>query len=128
MSAVFDVLRSFSGDGSMSALDHLQLIEDRCTLFKLAGIPEEEVKRKLLYLSLKDGARDWFRSMDLKYRLDWEYMKKAFYLKYYSPLKAYGDRCHIYSFWPHPGESITQAWGRLKERLRKNPCHGLSFM
>ena len=63
------------------------MIEDRCTLFKLAGIPEEEVKRKLLYLSLKDGARDWFRSMDLKYRLDWEYMKKAFYLKYYSPLE-----------------------------------------
>ena len=58
MSAVFDVLRSFSGDGSRSALDHLQLIEDRCTLFKLSGIFEEEVKRKILYLSLKDGARD----------------------------------------------------------------------
>jgi hypothetical protein len=53
-------------------------------------------------------------------------MKKAFYLKYYPPIEAYCDRCHIYNFWPHTGESITQAWGRLKNRLHKNPCHGLS--
>jgi hypothetical protein len=126
MSAVLDVLRSFASDGSKSALDHLQLIEDRCTLFKLAGISEEEVKRKLLYLSLTGEARIWFKSLKEEYRLDWEFVKKAFYLKYYSPIKAYGDRCHIYNFLPHPGESITQAWGRLKERLRKNPSHGLS--
>jgi hypothetical protein len=30
MSAILDILRSFSGDGSRSALDHLHLIEDRC--------------------------------------------------------------------------------------------------
>ena len=119
-------MRSFAGDGSKSALDHLQLIEDRCSLFKLAGISEEEVKRKLLYLSLTGEARIWFKSLKEEYRLDWEFVKKAFYLKYYSPMKAYGDRCHIYNFCPHSGESITQAWGRLKERLRKNPSHGLS--
>jgi hypothetical protein len=53
-------------------------------------------------------------------------MKKAFYLKYYPPIKAYHDRGYIYNFWLHPGESITQAWGRLKKYLRKNPYHGLS--
>jgi hypothetical protein len=57
MSAIMDILRSFSRDGSRSALDHLHLIEDRCTLFKLADILEEEVKRKLLYLSLDGDAR-----------------------------------------------------------------------
>ena len=55
-----------------------------------------------------------------------DYVKRAFYLKYYTPLKAYGDRSLIYNFWPHPEESITQAWGRLKALLRKNPSHGLS--
>jgi hypothetical protein len=60
MSVVLDILRSFLGDGSRSALDHLHLIEDRCTLFKLTDISEEEVKRKLLYLSLDGVACIWF--------------------------------------------------------------------
>jgi hypothetical protein len=43
--------------------------------------------------------------------LDWEDMKKAFYLQYYSPIEAYRDGGFIYNFWPHPKESIAQAWG-----------------
>jgi hypothetical protein len=38
MSVVLDILRSFSSDGSRSALVHLHLIEDRRMLFKLANI------------------------------------------------------------------------------------------
>jgi hypothetical protein len=64
--------------------------------------------------------------MNEEYHLDWKNMKKALCLKYYPPIEAYGDRCHIYNFWPHPGESITQPWGRLNECLRTNSCHGLS--
>jgi hypothetical protein len=116
---------TFVGDGSQIAMGHLHVIEDLCSLFKLAGIPHDEVKRKLLYLSLSGNARIWFRSLDDKYRLDWEYLRKAFYLKYYTPKEAYDDRCHIYNFWPHVGESIAQAWGRLNELIRKNPCHGI---
>jgi hypothetical protein len=56
INTVFDHLKSFSDKGSRSALDHLQLIEDRCTLFKLAEVSKEEVKRKLLYLSIDDEA------------------------------------------------------------------------
>jgi hypothetical protein len=116
----------FSGDGSKTPADHLLMIEERCSLFKLSGISQDEVKSKLFYLSLAGAARDWFLSLQHTDRINWEFVKKAFYLKYYTPLKAYGDRCHIYNFWPHPGESISQAWGRLKDLLRKNPSHGLS--
>jgi hypothetical protein len=49
--------------------------------------------------------------MNDEYRLDWKNMRKAFYLKYYPPIEAYGDICHIHNFWPHLGESITQSWG-----------------
>jgi hypothetical protein len=56
----FGYFEKFSGDGSRSALDHLQLIEDRCMLFKLAEISKDEVKRKLLYLSLDVDAQVWF--------------------------------------------------------------------
>ena len=36
------------------------------------------------------------------------------------------DRNYIYDFWPREGESITQAWGRLKSMLYSCPNHELS--
>ena len=36
------------------------------------------------------------------------------------------DRKYIYNFWPREGESITQAWGRLKSMLYSRPNHELS--
>jgi hypothetical protein len=121
---VFDILKSFP-DGSTSTTDHLQLMEDRCTLFKLAEVSEGEAKKKLLYLSLDDEPRAWIHPINEETDLDWEYMIKAFYLKYYPPIEVYCDQGLIYNFWPHLGESIAQAWGTLKKYLRKNPCHGI---
>jgi hypothetical protein len=37
---VFDILKSFPDKGSRSTLDQLQLIKDRCMLFKLAKVSE----------------------------------------------------------------------------------------
>jgi hypothetical protein len=36
------------------------MIEDRCTLFKLADSSKKEVKMKLLYLSLDGDGHIWF--------------------------------------------------------------------
>ena len=36
------------------------------------------------------------------------------------------DHNYIYKFWPHEGESIAQAWGRLKSMLYSCPNHELS--
>ena len=36
------------------------------------------------------------------------------------------DRNYIYNFWPHEGESIAQAWERLKSMLYSCPNHELS--
>mgnify|MGYP005828846797 FL=1 len=36
------------------------------------------------------------------------------------------DCNYIYTFWPHEGESIAQAWGRLKSMLYSCPNHELS--
>jgi hypothetical protein len=98
ISTVLDLLKSFSYKESSSSLDHLQLIEDRCTLFKLAEVSEDEVNRKLLYLSLDGDARVWMRSINEEYSSNWEDMKKTLYLKYYPPIEAYRDRGFIYNF------------------------------
>ena len=116
----------FTGDGTKSAREHMETIEEICGLFRLPGISEDQVKRKLLYLSLSGNARIWFRSLDEEVTMDWSILRKVFFLKYFTPREAYENRCYIFNFWPHLGESITQAWGRLKELLRKNPCHDLT--
>jgi hypothetical protein len=76
---------TFIGDKSKTTMGHLHAIEDLCSLFKLVDVPHEHVKRKLLYLSLSSNACIWFRSLDIKCRLDWELLRKAFYTKFYTP-------------------------------------------
>ena len=39
---------------------------------------------------------------------------------------CYRDRNYIYNFWTREGESIAQAWGRLKSMLYSCPNHELS--
>jgi hypothetical protein len=52
---VFNLLKRFLEKGSRFAMNHLQLIEDMCTLFKLAEVSKNEAM-KLLYLSLDNEA------------------------------------------------------------------------
>jgi hypothetical protein len=44
----------------------------------------------------------------------WEDIVPLFYSKFYPPSEIHKDRNKVYNFWPHDGESIAQAWGRLK--------------
>ena len=60
----------FAGDRTKSAREHVERIEDICGLFRLPGISEDLVKRKLLYLSLSGNARIWFRSLDEEVTLE----------------------------------------------------------
>jgi hypothetical protein len=55
----------------------------------------------------------------------WEEIVPLFYSKFYPPSEIHKDRNRIYNFWPHDGESIAQAWGRLKLLMLKCPIHEL---
>ena len=57
--------------------------------------------------------------------MEWEEMASLFYSKFYPPSDIHKDRNMIYNFWPHDGESIAQAWGRLKLLMLKCPIHEL---
>lgn len=101
----------FAGNGSKTAQEHLQCIENTCSLFELAGIPCDDEKGRILYLYFSGNACIWFRSLDEEYCRDWKNLKKAFFLKYYTPKEVYEDRCYIFNFFPRDGESIDQALG-----------------
>src|SRR4051812_39215573 len=48
-----------------------------------------------------------------------------FYAKFYPLREIHQDRNYIYNFWSRDGESIAQAWGRLKSLMLKCPNHEL---
>jgi hypothetical protein len=94
-------------------------------LFKCACISTSEVKRKLFSLSLKGRAAEWYKLLKNGRSIGWEEIVPIFYSKFYPPSEIHKDRNQINNFWPHDGESIAQAWGRLKLLMLKCPIHEL---
>ena len=105
---------------------HLLFIDELCGLFKLAGLSRDEVKKKLFPLSLEGKALAWYRLLDDSDSWDWNRLKLEFHNKFYPMHLVHHDRNYIYNFWPREGESIAQAWGRLKDLMLKCPNHELS--
>ena len=49
----------FAGDGKMHPDLHLIYVDEVCGLFKLAGMPDDVIKKKVFPLSLKGDALTW---------------------------------------------------------------------
>ncbi|KAK1664482.1 hypothetical protein QYE76_052641, partial [Lolium multiflorum] len=84
-----------------------------------------EVRKKLFTISLSGKAAHWYKLLKNGDSIDWEDIVPLFYSKFYPPSEIHKDRNRIYNFWPHDGESIAQAWGRLKSLMLKCPIHEL---
>src|SRR4051812_17658998 len=54
----------YVGDGTEHPDMHLIYVEQICGLFKLAGLPGDEVMKKVLHLSLKGKVLAWYRLCD----------------------------------------------------------------
>jgi hypothetical protein len=115
----------YLGDGTVLPGDHLLFIHELCELFKCAGISMKKVKRKLFSLSLKGRAMEWYKTLKDGRPIDWEEIVPLFYSKLYPSSEVHKDRNYIYNFHSHDGESIAQAWGRLKSLMLKCPIHDL---
>ena len=55
----------FVGDGTLHPNLHRIYVDEVCGLFKLVGIPNDVVKRKVFPFSLKRDALTWYRLCDL---------------------------------------------------------------
>ena len=94
-------------------------------MFKLAGLSEDGVKKKVFPLSLGGKALTWHRLLDDNGTWDWNRLKLEFHQKFYPMHLVHRDRNYIYNFWPREEESIAQAWGRLKYMMHTCPNHEL---
>jgi hypothetical protein len=124
---IFDRVMSnrYFGDGTVHPGDHLLFIHELCELFKCAGITMDQVKKKLFTLSLKGKAAEWYKMLKDGRSIEWKELESLFYHKFYPPYEMHRDRNYIYNFHPHDGESVAQAWGKLKSLMLKCPNHEL---
>ena len=60
-SGMLEKLRAnpFAGDGTMHPDEHLIYVDEVCGLFRLAGVPDDVIKKKVFPLSLKGDALTW---------------------------------------------------------------------
>ena len=54
----------YAGDGTLHPDMHLIYVDEVCGLFKLAGMPEDVIKKKVFPSSLKGLSLTWFRLCD----------------------------------------------------------------
>ena len=54
----------YAGDGTEHPDMQLICVEQICGLFKLAGLPREQVMKKVFPLSFKEKALEWYRLCD----------------------------------------------------------------
>ena len=87
---------------------------------------DDVIKKKVFPLSLKGDALTWYRLCDDMGLWDYKRLKLEFHRKFYPMHLVHPDRNYIYNFWPREGESVAQAWGRLKSMLYSCPNHELS--
>ena len=103
----------FIGDGTKHPDEHLIYVDEVCGLFKLAGLPEDVIKKKVFPLYLKGDALTWYRLCDDMGSWNYKRLKLEFHQKFYPMHLVHCDRNYIYNFLPHEGVSISQAWGGL---------------
>ena len=60
---------------------HLIHVDEICGLFKLAGLPGDEVKKMFFPLSLKGKALTWYRLSDDIGSWNWNQLKLEFHQK-----------------------------------------------
>mgnify|MGYP005824272479 CR=1 FL=1 len=66
----------YAGDGTLHPDMHLIYVDEVSGLFKLAGMPEEVVKKKVFPLCLKGKALTWYRLCDDIGSWNWSSTKK----------------------------------------------------
>ena len=88
----------YAGDGAKHPDMHLIYVEQICGLFKLAGLPRDEVMKKVFPLSLKGKALAWYRLCDDFGSWNWNRLKLEFHQKIYPMHLVHRDRNYIYNF------------------------------
>ena len=82
----------FAGDGTLHPDEHLIYVDEVCGLFKLAGMLDDVIKKKVFPLSLKGDTLTWFRLCDDTGSWNYKRLKLEFHQKFYPMHLVHRDR------------------------------------
>ena len=71
----------FAGDGTLHPDEHLIYVDEVCGLFKLVGMPDDFIKKKVFPLSLKGKELAWYRLCNDIGFWNWNRLKLEFHQK-----------------------------------------------
>lgn len=86
---------------------------------KLNEVSEDAIKLMLSPFSLRDKAKSWLTYFPRGSITTWEVLVQKFFNRYFPQSKAAKLRGEVTSFKQHDGESLSEAWERYNENLRK---------
>ncbi|XP_030502340.2 uncharacterized protein LOC115717494 [Cannabis sativa] len=104
---------------------HLFNFEELCQTFKMNGVSDDAIRRRLFPFSLRERAKSWLVSLPPNSIKTWEELALKFLSKFFPPTKITKLRVDINNFTQHDNESLYEACERFKDLLRKCPNHGI---
>ncbi|GKA83325.1 reverse transcriptase domain-containing protein [Tanacetum coccineum] len=95
-------------------------------MFKYGETQGKVVKLLIFPYSLSDKAKTWFNELNEESITSWEQMIRAFISRFFPPSLFNHLLLEIRNFSQNECESLTDAWLRLKNLLRRCHGHGLT--
>ena len=90
--------KPFARDVTLHPDEHLIYVDEVCLLFKLVGVPDDVIKKKVFPLSLKGDALTWLRLCDDFGSWNYQRLKLEFHQKFYPMHLVHRDCNYIYNF------------------------------
>ncbi|KAI4305293.1 hypothetical protein L6164_028665 [Bauhinia variegata] len=119
------VMPPFRGERNENLYTHISAFTHVCSTIKINGASEEAIKLMVFPFSLADRALSWYQALKLDSITDWNTLVQKFINKYHPLALRNKLRGEIVSFQQAPSESMTSAFERFQELLRKCLGHGL---
>ncbi|GJY31255.1 reverse transcriptase domain-containing protein [Tanacetum coccineum] len=116
----------FDGIQRADPRDHIREFHAICNMFRYGKTQSEVVKLMIFPLSLSDEAKTWFNELNEESITSREQMRKAFINRFFPPSLFNRLLLEIRNFSQNICESLTEAWLRLKNMLRKYHGNGLT--
>ncbi|KAJ9556305.1 hypothetical protein OSB04_010919 [Centaurea solstitialis] len=125
MFTMLGTIGQFSGHNSDAPYLHLRSYLEVVDSFRARGVDQETMRLLFFTYSLKDKAKDWLSSQPPHSITSWDDLVTKFLKKYFPPTRNAKLRNAISMFSQEPDESVSDAWERYKDLLRKCPHHGI---
>ncbi|GJR69327.1 reverse transcriptase domain-containing protein [Tanacetum coccineum] len=116
----------FDGIQRADPHDHIREFLAICNMFRYGETQSEAIKLLIFPFSLCDKAKTWFNELNEESIISWEQMRRAFINRFFPPSLFNRLLLEIRNFSQNICESLTEAWLRLKNMLRKCHGHGLT--